>query len=77
MKIQAAASPGANAAPLPYQRGIPEQRLFYREDVKPRHIATYVSAFKHQHLQLAVSNFVRVRHRDVIAAAVRDVQRKI
>lgn len=77
MKIQATASPRANSAPLPHQRGVPEQRWLDCEDVEPSHIATDIPTLKHQHLQLAVSNFLGIRHDDVIAAAARDVQRKI
>ena len=62
MKIEATTAQGANPAPLAHQSHVAEQGRLDRKHVEPRHVATWVTAHQHQHLQPVIVDVARVHH---------------
>ena len=66
MQVEAAAAGRAEPTPLPHERGVAEQRRFYRKNIEAGHIAVCVSTLEHQHLQLVASQIVGVLHPAIV-----------
>ena len=74
MKIEATAPQGANTAPLAHQSHVAEQGRLDRKHVEPSHVAAWLTALEHQHLQ-PVIDVTRVLHIGIFVRQRGDVQR--
>jgi len=77
MKIEATAAQGANAAPLAHQSHVAEQGGLDRKHVEPGHVAAWLTALEHQHLQPVIGDLARVLHIGIFVRQRGAVQRNI
>ena len=77
MKIETTAAQRANAAPLAHQSHVAEQGRLDRKHMEPRHVAAWVTALEHQHLQLVIGDLARVHHIGIFVRQRGSVQRII
>ena len=76
MKIEATAAQGANAAPLAHRSHVAEQGRLDRKHVEPGHVAAWVMAPEHQHLEPVIVDLARVLHIGIFVSWRGTVQRK-
>lgn len=77
MKIEATTAQVSNAPPFAHQSHVAEQGGLDRKHVEPGHVAAWLTALEHQHLQPVIVDVARVHHIGVFVRQGGSVQRII